>query len=487
MLLTDSLLRSVIRFKDEDEELISANLYMLRQEVDPPGVDSKILEFVTDMFDRTKAIPRFDLVQQQFSEGNGHRDDAALARLDGICGGSTNELVVPPPKFLYGTEFRFALDQFKTRLMKDTLGNLLIESSTIISGGIRKGGALIEGPEAAIAHIQTTLSSLNVVLKRGSIEGSFRRDATKVRKQYEAWKNNPADTVGVLTGIDKIDMVHRGARNGELCLVMGFVSHLKTTFCLNWLYKAAILFGRNCAIASLETPVDILRMGIYVMHSSHPKFTERNLPTLDYDKVTSGSLDAEEENTLDAVIEDLKDNPEYGEIFYKEPQDSLTISEIQRWAESKHKTTPLDFLVIDYLGLVDAVKGISSLDSGANLNKAIRQAKMMAMTFGSGRGIPVASPFQANREGLKEAEKLGGRYKLTALANANEAERSTDKVYYCYLDDVLRNSRELVVGNLKNRSGMVIPDQFKVFADPSTRTIDNLEIGGSGAASLVEI
>lgn len=481
MLLTNSLLRSIIRLSDENEELISSNLYMLRQEVDPPGVDSKILEFVSDIFDRTKAIPRIDLVVEAFSDDeHGRKNDAVLARLEGL-----QDAVAA--RFIHGPDFRYSLDQYKNKLMRDTVGGLLVESSSILSGGVRKGGRLLEGPDAAISHIQTTLSALNTTLKRGSVEGSFRRDAGKVKKQYEQWKNTPSDTVGILTGIDKIDMVHRGARNGDLILVLGFVSHLKTTFCINWLYKSAVYFGRNAAIASLETPVDALRMTIYVMHSNHPKFQEQNMPALDYEKVTSGTLDGAEENTLDAVIEDLKDNPEYGEIFYKEPQDSLTISEIQRWAESKHKTTPLDFLVIDYLGLVDPGKGISSLDSGANLNKAIRQAKMMGMTFGSGRGIPVASPFQANREGLKDAEKNGGRYKLTALANANEAERSADFVYYTYLDDVLRNSRELVVGGLKSRNKPPLQDQFKVFADPSTRTVDNLEVGGAGAASLVEI
>jgi hypothetical protein len=485
VLLTKSLLRSVIRFEDEHEELISNNLYMLRQEVEPPGVDNKILEFVSDIYDRTKAIPRIDLLQQAFSDDeHGKRNDAVLARLGSLTNGNDP---LDQAKFLYGPDFRYQLDQYKNRLMRDTIGSLLVESSSILSGGVRKAGRLVEGPEEAISHIQATLGTLNSTLKRGSVEGSFRRDATKVRKQYEHWKATPSDTVGILTGLDRIDMVHRGARNGDLILVAGFVAHLKSTFVLNWLYKSAIHFGRNSAIASLETPIDTLRMSIYVMHSSHPKFQERNMPALDYEKVTSGALDGDEENTLDAVIEDLKDNPEYGEILYKEPQDSLTISEIQRWAESKHKTNPLDFLVIDYLGLVDSGKGASSLDSMASLNKAIRQSKMMAMTFSSGRGIPVVSPFQTNREGLKEAEKNGGRYKLTALAGANEAERSADLVYYTYLDDVLRNSRELVVGNLKARSKPVLPDQFKVYADPSTRTIDNLEVGGAGAASLVTL
>lgn len=483
MLLPDKLLRSIIRFSDEDEDLIAANLYMVRQEVEPQSIDGIILSFIGDMQDRTKSVPNYELVHLNFHE---KRNEAATVRLEQLkekISRNGNDLSAPA----IGPMFRYQLDQFKKQLSTDLISQSLLDTSQILNGGLKAGNGFLEGPEQAAQFLTHKLSLLNTTLKRGSIEGSFKHDSGLVRKQYDNWKNNPADTVGVLTGIDKIDVQHRGARNGELVLVMGFVSHLKTTFCFNWLYKAAILFGRNVAIASLETPIEDMRIMLYVMHSSHQKFSNLGLPSLDYEKVIAGSLSTEEENLLDMVIEDMGNNPDYGEVFYKEPQDSLTIGEIQRWSESKHKTSPLDMIVIDYLGLVDPGKGVSSLDSGANLNKAIRQAKMMAMTFGNNRGIPVISPFQANREGLKEAEKNGGRYKLTALANANESERSTDKVYYVYLDDVLRNSRELVVGNLKNRRGPVIMDQFKVFANPSTRIIDNLDTAGAAASDLVEI
>jgi hypothetical protein len=142
---------------------------------------------------------------------------------------------------------------------------------------------------------------------------------------------------------------------------------------------------------------------------------------------------------------------------------------------------------VDYLGLVDPGKGVSGLESVASLNKVIRQAKIeLAMAFDSGRGIGLVSPFQANREGYKEAEKNGGRYKITALAGSNEAERSSDLIYYTYLDDVLRNSRELLVGNLKARKAMVVSEPFRVFADPTTLTIGNLSTA-PGAADLVTI
>jgi hypothetical protein len=111
---------------------------------------------------------------------------------------------------------------------------------------------------------------------------------------------------------------------------------------------------------------------------------------------------------------------------------------------------------------------------------------MLAMTFANGRGIPIVSPWQANRSGYTEAEKNGGRYKLTAMAGANEAERSADFIYYTYRDDTLRNSREVLLGNLKARNYPEISEPFKAFADPAIRVIDNLDTA-AGPADLVTI
>lgn len=488
ILLTTPILRAVIRFGSESESDVASNLSQLRQEVEPSGIDKHILHFIGDLFDRTGVIASADLVLKHYKSleeaGNGH-GVAGIARVNQCL--TTVGGVEQPVDLIRGNDFRWHLDRFKEDLLKSVTSTMLLETSTILATGIKdRKGQLIIGAEAALEHLQNTIRDLHSSLKRGAVEGSFRRDAHLVRKQYEYLKAHPEETVGVLTGIDHIDSVHRGVRNGHLCLVAGFTSHLKTTFCLNWLYKSAVLFGRNSAIASLEMPVEDLRTSLYVLHSGARVFADQGFGPLDYSRVTNGALSPEEEKFFEIVISDFEDNPEYGEILYKEPEASITIHEIQRWAENKHRTVPLDLLMIDYVGLVDPGKGVSSLDSTASLNKVLRQSKMMALTFANGRGIPVVSPFQTNREGLKDAEKNGGRYKITALAGSNEAERSSDLIYFTYTDDVLSNSRELLVGNLKARKCPIIREPFKVFANPETMAIENLE-SAPGAEDLVSI
>jgi hypothetical protein len=487
-LIPNQLLRSIIRLGHEPEEVLVQNLVQIRSEVEPGSIDKIILHFVGDLFDRTHSIPSFDLLVQHFKslqdagDGNGAAGVARLSQCVVAVDGKASAI-----PFLGGNDFRYQLDRFKADLMRDVTSTMLLQASTILTSGAqdRKGEKLI-GPDAALDYIISTIRELQGSLKRGAIEGSFRRDAYLVMKQYTHLKSHPEDTVGVLTGINKLDVAHRGVRPGQLCLVAGFTSHLKTTLCLNWLYKAAVLFGRNVAIASLEMPVEDLRTSLYVMHSGHQRFADQGFKPLDYSRVTTGTLSPEEELFFDAVIADFENSNDYGEIFYKEPESSITIQEIQRWAEGKNRTSQLDMLLIDYLGLVDPGKGVSSLDSVAGLNKTIRQAKMLAMTFANGRGIPIVSPFQTNREGLKEAEKNGGRYKITALAGSNEAERSSDLIYYTYVDDTLRNSRELLVGNLKARKAALITEPFRVFADPSTTMIDNLD-QAPGVDDLVQL
>jgi hypothetical protein len=183
---------------------------------------------------------------------------------------------------------------------------------------------------------------------------------------------------------------------------------------------------------------------------------------------------------FERVMHDLETG-DYGRIYYREAQASITVHDIQRWAEKLHRETPLDMILIDYLGLVDLGPGKVGQEQSSYLNQVVRQTKIMANSFAGGRGITVLSPFQANRDGYKEAEKNSGRYKLTAMAWASEAEKSADLVYSTYLDDGLRAANELVVGSLKARDSEVLTDLVKVFCDPKTRRIEGL---GMGADSI---
>jgi ornithine cyclodeaminase/alanine dehydrogenase-like protein (mu-crystallin family) len=92
-------------------------------------------------------------------------------------------------------------------------------------------------------------------------------------------------------------------------------------------------------------------------------------------------------------------------------------------------------------------------DFNIDLNTIIARLKNLALQFDNGRGLRVISPFQTNRQGRAAAEKNDGNYELSALSNANEAERSSDLVISVYMTKQMRQAGLVKIGCLKHRRG----------------------------------
>lgn len=486
-----ALLRCTIQLSPTDPPTLLDNLRTILREVNLPSTSiyGEVLRFLSSIGERAGQVPTLEQVRAHYTrrEAEGFGDgSAALIVLTELE--QANLPVLDP------TAFRIALDDYREALLTGVTSNLLIEAANILRTGTtvrqfsKESGkyemVTLKGVEASLEHVHRRLRELDLMLRRQVLEGEFTADMEQVVPRYDRAASNPAARVGVLSGLKIIDDIHRGLRPGNLGLVLGFVGHMKTTFCLNWFYKAAILHGKNVAMASLETPVVDLTDLIVCMHSMHPRFEyDRAKHFVTFDRMRAGILTPEERDILQAASDDLKNNTAYGHMSYKQPEGDMTVADIRAWCERLHLDRPLDLLVIDYLGLVNSEKGYKK-ESYANLNDAVRQTKLMAIEFDDARGLPVLSPFQANREGFKDAEKNGGRYSLRALHGAPEAERSADLVYYVYLDDALRKAKELVVGNLKTRNVEMISDQFRVFADPATRMLDDLDLAAAGQSRV---
>ena len=486
-MLTLPLLRSVLRMAETDPEVeLTANLSQLRSEIELDGVDKDIVEFVGSIADRSHYVPDFPLVRAHFDTlvGKGSPlGPAGVTRLDAL---TTNTL-----PFLSPAAFRVELDTYRETVMTTVTGQVLVEAAHILKSGLTKRVQVqgkweqvnVQGVNAALAHLSQGVSTLHAKLRKGDA-GELQRDVALIRQTYDKAKANPVAQFGVLSGIDAIDVKHRGMRRGDLALVAAFTSHYKTMFCLNWAYKAAVVYGKSVAIASLEMKIEDIRHMLAILHCQHPQFFDPNVPALTTDLFDHGQFTPEQETLFRAAMDDLENNRKYGRIVYKQPEPNVTVADIDGWAHAVHASHPLDLLLIDYVALVDHKKGDSSMAQSSSLNQVIRDTKLMAVNFDHGLGLPVLSPFQTNREGLKDAEKNGGKYTLRALAWANEAERSSDFVYYLYVDDALRASCEVSCGNLKARKRPVITDQFRLYADPATVCIDNLDLSQPNQAPV---
>lgn len=98
--------------------------------------------------------------------------------------------------------------------------------------------------------------------------------------------------------------------------------------------------------------------------------------------------------------------------------------------------------------------------------------------------------FQTNRDGLDDADKHDGVYKMRALSWASEAERSADVITTTYLDDQVggsyRQNNQTKFSNLKNRDNPLF-EPFMASVNFASRRITNLDmVANTGSGMSVE-
>jgi len=475
--LTLPLLRGVLRFPGDDDAVVVANLRVLRATVVAEDVEAHILAFVGSLVDRTGSAPEFALVKQHYADLGVSGDRVAFGATIRLTEVETAGLPLPTV-----TEFAHHVDQFRETILTDHIGVLLQQATTIITTGLTpKPGPKnwkpqpLKGAAAALAYLQQGMNALSEQFQGGDIEGTL-RDLSQTFSRYEARLGTV--TEGVLTGYHEIDSVHNGIKPGELALLLGYTGQMKSTWLWNIIYHAAIWYGKNCVVYSMEMSAKALQDTFLVMHCQHRKFEAQfgAMLTITYDRLQKGLLTPKELDVVHAAIEDMATNPAYGQILYKEPESDQTVGQIKAWAEAKDQSVcQIDLLGIDYLALVNPTSGGQSMRESAIANLTMREAKQMAMTFRGGRGVAVVSPFQSNRKGYQEAIKASGRYELPALAWAPEAEKSADLVYSVFLNEQLRANNQLQVGNLKARDRRLIVDPITLMADPNLRLIEDFD------------
>ena len=224
----------------------------------------------------------------------------------------------------------------------------------------------------------------------------------------------------------------------------GFITH-NSTFALHWAYIQAVYFGNSSIYFSLEMPYIQCRNLLYTMHSAHEDFREIRAQLgitgkgLDYEKIRDGELNANEEKFLKQyVVPSMNKTPtcehkgskyslnpqDYGDIHIEVSDPDKTdfnIADLRSRAELIFAKTPFKLIFLDHVGLMSARGRYGNTTD--KLNEVIRDLKRLAMSFNRGMGIAVVGLFQISREGFRSAEKNGGRYNLTHLSYANEAER----------------------------------------------------------------
>jgi len=443
MLKHRSLLKSIIDFSGDAKErsYITDNFTFLQNSNVEFKSDehTKIFNFVKTHSSKYIDVPSFGRLLKKFEE-----DPDTTEELNKLAKESA----------LFATNFRSLVEEVFEEQQKKNLVTLLKETNKISESGTKLNREFIKGPKAAVEHFlhqSTNFLKSEVDLKS---QGTMREDSKSALKEYHEKKSqNKFD--GLLTGLASIDEVCKGMRSPELWLVVAYVSELKTTQIMNYVYTQAIEQGKSIQFISLEMSYANCRDLFVCIHSANLNLwlnsEWHDVFPLDYSKIQDGELTQEEEEFFDFLCHDLENNNEYGDIGIYQPPDGLTMSHLKAWAEIEFRKKPFHGIYLDYIELMRS-EGGGNRDYTIELNQRIKELKQFALNFNGGNGMMVCSAYQANRKGKEHADKNAGEYRLDALSYANEAERSADVILYSYLNDELRENNKVKIGCLKNRS-----------------------------------
>lgn len=474
------LLRSTYRSgSDDDSELMLRNAHALRSSGLGFDVseDEAIWTYVKDFLDQHHHVPDATTVRTHFTRV---RQEEVVDRLDAMS------VVTPRTK---GDFLKLLEAQVENRRIR-VVSEVLREAAQIVEVGISvkdgKKERILKGPASAIRHVLDRGHEVITPVTGQRLSGDVTADGVDMRDEYDRVESDPLAGIGQFTGIQQMDVAIKGAKRGELWTHAAFTGGMKSTLALNWLYNQAVYYRHSSIFFSLEMPYPQVRKILYAIHSSHEKFApvRKRLgigASLDYQRIRDGELDHYTDEQLGRMSEDQKSklikgriNPErpekrfyfehvipdlgdaandYGSIHvevHDPDKTDFNINDLKSKSELLHSKDPaITTVIVDHAGLMTSRNRHSSTTE--RLNEVLRDLKRLSMSFNKGAGIAVVALFQISREGFKAAEKNGGRYNLTHLSYANEAERSSDVVTAGYVDADLMERNLVKFMCLKSR------------------------------------
>lgn len=457
--------RSIINIKKSGKstvdpaELKKNYRAFLTSKVDPEDPSFiKLYHWIEAHFREYEEVPSVELM---YEKAQGEGDEAVMSTI--------RDIVEQQPYI--GSDYKAVLkDKFEEQ-NKDRFQGVLTRSWKIASEGLKVRKKTFKGIGQAIDYLTGNMRSFRMGTFSSKTESDIlsESDGKEVEETYDRRKIDPGLGLGMYTNLSKIDDVCRGLKPGQLMIIAGFVGQGKSITSANLTYSGVVQ-GLNGLFVAMEMDFEEMRDMFYVLHTSNPEWADipkyRNLVgKISYDKVCYGELSELEEEFFKVASRDFSNQnneKNYGRLYLHQPSEKLTPSSLETliydWhSQLQEQNRALDFVVVDYVGLMVPDKAERYGDFNTDLNNIIKKFKNLCMNFDNGRKLRMITPFQTNRTGWREAEKNDGIYKLSALSNANEAERSTDLIAAVFMTEEMRKSGILKFCCLKHRKGALFP------------------------------
>lgn len=246
---------------------------------------------------------------------------------------------------------------------------------------------------------------------------------------------NGQGLTGISSGFPDLDRATSGFQRQDLIILAARPSMGKSAFALNVATKMAIEGKKKVAFFNLEMS---RKQMAYRMISSYGHI---NLL-----KLRSGKLNADEYYRYTETIAEL--SAAIDKNLWLDEQAGITVPEIKAKARKIQREHGLDCIIIDYLGLIEGIKGEYS-NRVEEVSKNSRLLKLMAKEL----NVPVICLCQLSRAVEQRQDK---RPMLSDLRESGSIEQDADLVMFLYRDEYYneesekKNIAELIIGKQRN-------------------------------------
>jgi replicative DNA helicase len=345
-------------------------------------------------------------------------------------------------------KLRVLIPTFRDKVHADRMALALEEAAVVLTDGMTLDGEDRSGYKAARTHIMSRLAELDQRESGVLPSQDIRECADELLAEYEESKKGREP--GIMTGWAEIDRLTNGFQRGELAIFCAYTGEGKTQCLLNIGYHAAAYQQKNVVMVSLEMPMAQVRRRIISRHTNHGKF---GLPGgLDYQRIKNGQLDYAEEKLYATVIEDWRDNTDYGRFHVLQISKYDTVKVLNEKLMYLRSRSPIDLVVLDYASLMASVRRRS--DRREEIVEVIEGLKALALTFNEGEGLCLVTANQVSRKAREEAESLR-RYGLNFASETSAIEKNADFLAWLLRLDEFKSNKEVMMGIAKYRDGDV--------------------------------
>lgn len=256
----------------------------------------------------------------------------------------------------------------------------------------------------------------NISTKKTESYKSLNDVGDEIKDLINNLRKRSSVVTGLPSGFIEIDKILNGFQRGDLIILAARPSMGKTAFAVNIAANMAIRRNLSVGIFSLEMTYRQIAMRILSSLSDIP-----------FQKVKSGKLNINEWNLIVQTIDRARNLR-----IYIDDSSLITSLDIRTKARKLKIERNIDFLIIDYLQLIEGLKRENRVQEVSEISRSL---KILAKEL----DIPILALSQLNRSVEQRDNK---RPMMSDLRESGSIEQDADIVMFIYREDAYKKTQE---------------------------------------------